>query len=148
MKSLILASALLLLTLSSLNSQQNQKELEEALVAIMKNEFRAFKTKNPALWEPFVDDDAIFTGIDVGYKSKLEIIQEIKNAPEVYIYAEESYEGITVKQIKDLAVLSCFAHLTFSESEGKTRILSFKFNRVHTKSPAGWRLIYHSAIPL
>ncbi len=148
MKALILAVAFLLSSASNLLPQQNQKELEDALIAIMKNEFRAFKTKNPALWEPFADDEAIFTGIDAGYKSKLDIIQEIKNAPEIYMYAEESYDGITVKQIKDLAVLSCFAHLTFSESDGKTRILSFKFNRVHLKSPAGWRLLYHSAIPL
>jgi hypothetical protein len=126
---------------------QNQDVTNE-LIAIVKTEFEAFKKKDSSAWEKLVDDNAIFTGHAEGYKTKSQIIEEIKSAPEVYNSASEKYDGIVSRVYNDAAVLLCLTTFTFKDLSGQLQSIRFKFTRVHIKSATGWKLVYHSAVPI
>ncbi len=118
------------------------------LITIMKTEFEAFRKKDPSYWEKLVDDNAVFTGDAEGFKTKSQIIEEIKSAPAIFNSASESYSGVVCRLYNDTAVLSCLTTFTFKDSSGQIQAMRFKFTRVHLKDKTGWKLVYHSAIPI
>jgi ketosteroid isomerase-like protein len=117
-------------------------------VDIMKTEFEAFQKKDPASWIMYVDDNAIFTNADNSYKTKEQIAEEMKNAPDIFISASEIYEHVVAKVFGDTAILSCISTFSFKGSDGNTNQLKFNFTRVHVKEGDEWKLVYHSAIPI
>ncbi len=148
-KSFVFAFIIILNTvpISSQNLSQNQ-ELTDQLVNIMKLEFRAFQTQNPGEWKNFVDDSAIFVGENDGFKTKGQLINEIKSAPKIFKNANETYNGVLVKVFKNTAVLTCITNFSITDSTGNVKNIYFRFTRVHILENSQWKLVYHSALPI
>ena len=151
MKKYLIIPLLVLFSSSLVPAQTNDiqnPEITNELITIVRIEFEAFKKKDPSTWEKLIDDNAIFTGQADGYKTKSQIIEEIKSAPAIYNSASEKYDGIVSRIYNNTAILSCITTFTFRDSSGQMRSMMFKFTRVHVKTAAGWKLVYHSAIPI
>ncbi|MDO8550271.1 MAG: nuclear transport factor 2 family protein [Ignavibacteria bacterium] len=114
----------------------------------MKTEFEAFQKKDPSLWIKYVDGNAIFTGSDNTFKTKDQIIEEMKSAPDIFISAAETYDDIITRTYGNTTVLSCLTTFTFISSDGNINKIKFKFTRVHIKDGTEWKLVYHSSIPV
>ena len=125
-----------------------QTNSTETFVNIMKTEFEAFKKKDPSVWVSYVDDNAVFTNANNIFKTKNQIIEEIKAAPEIFNTATEVYESVMTKIFGNTAILSCLTTFSFISADGNRHRLQFKFTRVHAKEGNTWKLIYHSAIPV
>jgi ketosteroid isomerase-like protein len=129
-------------------SLTGQTDLSAPFVEIMKTEFEAFQKKDPSLWLNHVHDDAVFEGTDNAYKSKEQIAGEMKNAPALFGTASETYENILTRLYGNTCVLSCFSTFSYRTQDGRTESFKFKFIRVHSKDDEGWKLVYHSAVPV
>jgi len=123
-------------------------EVQTQLVNLMRMEFKAFQIKDESMWSPLVDNEAIFTGVEEGFKTKQDIISEMKNAPEFYRTASENYSGIIVKLFDDVAILSCTSTLTLKDTEGQPVSIPFRFTRIHKLENGIWKLIYHNGLPI
>jgi hypothetical protein len=117
-------------------------------IKLMETEFEAFRKKDPSLWIEFVDGNAVFTGADTAFKTKDQIIEEMKNAPDIFLSAAETYENIISRTYGNTAVLSCLTTFSFTSSDGNLVRIKFKFTRVHVKDSGLWKLVYHSAVPI
>lgn len=122
--------------------------LSDIFVNIMKTEFEAFQKKDPTQWLKYVDDNAIFTNAENFYKTREQIAEEMKNPPDIFASATEVYSNVVVRIFENTAVLSCISTFSFNDSSGNTNEVKFKFTRVHIRDDSGWRLVYHSAIPI
>lgn len=138
-------SFLLFILLSLTIYAQND---ESFFIKLMETEFEAFKEKDPSVWSKYVDENALFTGADNIVKSKNEIIEEIKNAPDIFSSAAEKYDDVITRTFGNTAVLSCSATFSFVSDDGQSNSIKFKFTRVHIFDGKNWKLIYHSAIPI
>jgi len=114
----------------------------------MKTEFEAFQKKDPTVWTKYADKDAVFTGLDNNFKTKNQIMEEMKNASDIFNSGKETYDNVITKIFGDTAILSCLTTFTFTSSDGNRKSLKFKFTRVHIKVGTVWKLVYHSAIPI
>jgi ketosteroid isomerase-like protein len=151
MKNYLITTLLILFSSSFIPAQTSDiqnPEITNELITIVKIEFEAFKKKDASAWEKLIDDNAIFTGHEEGYKTKNQMIEEIKSAPAVYNSASEKYDGIVSRIYNDTAILLCHTTFTFRDSSGQLQSMMFKFTRVHVKADKGWKLVYHSAIPI
>ena len=117
-------------------------------IKLLQTEFEAFRKKDPSLWIEFVDGNAVFTGADTAFKTKDQIIEEIKNAPDIFLSAAETYDNVVIRTFGNTAVLSCLTTFSFTSSNGNLVRIKFKFTRVHVREGSRWRLVYHSAIPI
>jgi len=117
-------------------------------IKLLQTEFEAFRKKDPSLWIEFVDGNAVFTGADTAFKTKDQIIEEIKNAPDIFLSAAETYDNVVIRTFGNTAVLSCLTTFSFTSSNGNLTRMKFKFTRVHVKDGGMWKLVYHSAIPI
>lgn len=141
-----------LLFLISINliaqTDEQINEVQTQLVNLMRMEFKAFQIKDESAWSSFVDDEAIFTGVEEGFKTKQDIVSEMKNAPEFYRTAAENYSGIILKLFDDVAVLSCTSTLNLKDKEGQPVSIPFRFTRIHKLENGKWKLIYHNGLPI
>lgn len=117
-------------------------------ISLMKIEFEAFQNKDPELWEKNVNENAIFSGENNTVKTKEQIMEEMKNAPGIFLTASENYDDVTVKTFGNTAILTCITTFSFTSSDGNVSRIKFKFTRVHVKEGDEWKLVYHSAIPI
>jgi len=140
----ILIFLILFITQSNLFSQTENS----AFIDIMKTEFEAFQKKDPTVWTKYADKDAVFTGLDNNFKTKNQIMEEMKNASDIFNSGKETYDNVITKVFGDTAILSCLTTFTFTSSDGNRKSLKFKFTRVHIKVGTVWKLVYHSAIPI
>jgi ketosteroid isomerase-like protein len=141
-------STLLFSLIFLLNGFCQTNDSSEALINIMKTEFEAFKKKDPSVWMSYVADDAVFTNANSIFKTKDQIVEEMKAASAIFNTATETYEGVMTKIFGNTAVLSCLTTFSFISADGNRNNLKFKFTRVHIKEGNSWKLIYHSAIPV
>lgn len=148
MKTLIVLALCMIAPNVFAQTEERLNDVQEQLVNLMRMEFKAFQIKDESAWSPLVDDEAIFTGVEEGFKTKLEIIAEIKNAPEFYRNASENYSGIIVKLFDDVAVLSCTSTLSLKDKEGNPVSIPFRFTRIHKLENGKWKLIYHNGLPI
>lgn len=148
MKKLIVFVLCLIASNFFAQTDEQLNAVQKQLVNLMRMEFKAFQIKDESAWSPLVDDEAIFTGIEEGYKTKQDIIAEMKSAPEFYRTASENYSGIIVKFFDDVAVLSCTSTLSLKDNEGQPVSLPFRFTRIHKLVNGKWRLIYHNGLPI
>jgi len=145
MKSFLFVSILLLFQINCFSQNENSSEV---FLNLLKIEFEAFQKKDPALWINQVNDSAVFTEADNSFKTKGQIVEEMKNAPDIFINATETYESVLTRIYDNTAVLSCMTTFSFITSNGKRNSMKFKFTRVHIKEGNNWKLVYHSAIPV
>ncbi|GAB4287052.1 MAG: hypothetical protein Kow0098_03040 [Ignavibacteriaceae bacterium] len=143
MKNLFIA---VLISLSVSYPQSNN--LQQELVNIMKAEFKAFQTSDPSLWSVYVHEDAVFTGMQEGFQTRQDIMNEMRKASDLYKNSEEEYSGIMINEVDNTAVLTCYSTLKYTDSAGQISEMSFRFIRVHIKKNGKWMLIFHNSIPL
>lgn len=150
MKKLFLFAYIIILNIVPILPQNlnENKEITDQLINIMKLEFRAFQTQNPNEWKSFVDDSAIFVGENDGFKTKNQLINEIKSAPKIFKNANETYGGVLVKVFHNTAVLTCITNFSVTDSTGNVKSIYFRFTRVHVLENNQWKLVYHSALPI
>ena len=144
MKYILTFSILLLVQLSSFSQTENSAPF----INVMKIEFEAFQKKDPSAWIKYADDNAVFTGIDNSIKTKNQIMEEMKNASDIFNSAKETYENVLTKIFGSTAILSCITTFTYTTADGNRESFKFKFTRVHIKEGTEWKLVYHSAIPI
>lgn len=145
MKSFLSVSILFLFQIYCFSQNGNSSE---AFLNLLKNEFEAFQKKDPSLWVKQVDDNAVFTEADNSFKTKEQIVEEMKNAPDIFLNAKETYENVLTRIFDNTAVFSCLATVSFETPDGNKNAMKFKFTRVHLKEGNNWKLVYHSAIPV
>ncbi len=114
MKSFLSVSILLLFQINCFSQNGNSSEI---FLNLLKTEFKAFQKKDPDLWINLVDDSTIFTEADNSFKTKEQIVEEIKNAPDIFINAKETYENVLTRIFDNTAVLSCLTTFSFISSE-------------------------------
>ena len=148
MKMLIIFFMLLIPVTIVPQTDEQINEVQTQLVNLMRMEFKAFQIKDESAWSSLVDDEAIFTGVEEGFKTKQDIVSEMKNAPEFYRTASENYSGIIVKLFDDVAVLSCTSTLALKDKEGQPVSIPFRFTRIHKLENGKWKLIYHNGLPI
>jgi uncharacterized protein (TIGR02246 family) len=98
-----------------------------------------------------VADDAIYAGSGQrGWKTKTQILEEIKNAPTSFADASLELNEIRVRVYGDMAILHCLSTFTFRGQDGKDTKAQFQMTRAHLKRQGRWRLVSHrgSAVPL
>ena len=125
-----------------------QSDDSSFFINLMKTEFEAFQKKDPSVWLENVDDNAIFTDAENVQKTKEQIVEEMKNAPDIFLSGTETYENIITKTFGNTGVVSCITTFSFTSADGNLNRIKFKFTRVHVKEGSQWKLVYHSAIPI
>jgi ketosteroid isomerase-like protein len=125
-----------------------QSDKSSFFIDLMRTEFEAYQKRDPSLWIKYVDDNAVFSSTENIVKTRDQIVEEMKNAPDIFVSASENYDNIFTKTFGNTLILSCLATFSFNSSDGKLNKIKFKFTRVHIKDGAEWKLVYHSAIPI
>ena len=148
MKKLVILFVFLISSNTFTQSDEDLTIVHEQLVNLMRMEFKAFQIKDESAWSSLVDDEAIFTGVDEGFKTKQDIVAEMKNAADFYRTSSEKYSGIIVKLFDDVAVLSCTSTLSLKDKEGQPVSIPFRFTRIHKLENGKWKLIYHNGLPI
>ena len=141
-KKLALITIIILLLAQWIPAQTAHAETE--LRNIMRIEFDAFRLHDPATYSGVVADDAIYVGSGrKGFKTKADIVEEIKKAPAFFASASLSLTDVQVRVYKDTAVMVCLATFRFKNEEGKDMSLQFQMSRVHVRRKGRWRLVAH-----